>query len=553
MTRPSVWLIPALVLFSALLGLLWWYPNRPMLADVPMQAARFNSISFAPFRDGQSPFTDTFPSAAEVDADLALVAGRTRAIRTYAAIGGDYDIAALAKKHGLKLWLGIWLGSDRASNAREMARGIEIANRYPDTVERVVVGNEVLLRRDLPVAELIADIDRVKAAVHQPVTYADVWEFWQQFPEVAKHVDIVTIHLLPYWEDDPTGIDRAVAHVVNVYHRMAALFPGKPVAIGETGWPSRGRWRQDAAPGRVNQALFLRRFIAAAIANHFDYNLIEAFDQDWKYASEGTVGASWGLWTADRRPKFPLTGPVQEDPRWAWKAAASVVLGVGLLAVGLAAAPALAAGAQLRLATLAMALGGALAFAWAGTVPIAFDIHLRLAAAVNLPGQALLAMLLMVRLARRLAGLPLPPARTGAEATATVQAILRLKLTRARLAQWRYWLFDDLGFVFVWTAAVMQLLLFFEPRYRDFPLPVFAVPLVAVIARALAGDLPRGGGGREELWAGLTLALAAVASAVREGPLNQQSLAWNAAALVLAAPPLLRCLTAATRRAARPA
>ena len=124
--------------------------------------------------------------------------------------------------------------------------------------------------------ELIAAIDRVRAAVKQPVTYTDVWEFWQQFTEVAAHVDVVTIHLLPYWEDTPTGIDRAIAHVRESYRVIAALFPGKPIAIGETGWPSAGRSRADAAPGLVNQAAFLRRFVQLAREEGFDYNLIDS-------------------------------------------------------------------------------------------------------------------------------------------------------------------------------------------------------------------------------------------------------------------------------------
>ena len=84
----------------------------------------------------------------------------------------------------------------------------------------------------------------------------------------------------------------------------------------------------------------------------------------------------------------------------------------------------------------------------------------------------------------------------------------------------------------------MQLLLLFDPRYRDFALPVFIVPLIATLTRLGQRDGPRGGG-CEELWAGGTLAVAAVASAINEGPLNLQSLAWNVAALVLAAPLLL--------------
>ena len=106
-----------------------------------------------------------------------------------------------------------------------MAAAIALANRYPDTIDRVIVGNEVLLRRDLPVEELIADIDAVRRAVKQPVTYADVWDFWRQFPQVAPHVDIVTIHLLPYWEDDPTGIAGAMREVANAHRRSPRCFP----------------------------------------------------------------------------------------------------------------------------------------------------------------------------------------------------------------------------------------------------------------------------------------------------------------------------------------
>ncbi|MDB5372066.1 MAG: glycoside hydrolase, partial [Belnapia sp.] len=386
----------AVIMSLALTLAAWWLPNREQAAAVPLAAERFNSVSFAPFRPGHSPLRDSYPSAAEVEADMALIAPRVRAIRTYAAIEGDYDVAAIAARHGLKLWAGAWLGPDARRNAAELAALIETARRHPETVERVVVGNEVLLRRDLPPTALIAALDRVKAAVAQPVTYADVWEFWEKFPEVAAHVDVVTIHILPYWEDVPTNVDASVAHVRQVLARMRALFPGKPIAIGETGWPSRGRWRADAAPSRVEQAIFLRRFIALAEAERLDYNLIEAFDQDWKYQSEGTVGAAWGLWTTDRAAKFPLHGPVRENPDWGWYAGAAALLGLALWMAILRGFPGVA---PARLAMLAFALGNALAFAWCGTVPYAFDTPLALAAAVNLPAQALLAGLLLRRVA----------------------------------------------------------------------------------------------------------------------------------------------------------
>ena len=529
------------LLLTGLMTLAWWLPNRPMAKDVAMPEPMFNSVSFAPYRAWQSPLTDVFPSAAEVDEDLAMVARRSRAIRTYAAIEGNYDTVGLAARHGLKVWQGIWLGSDRARNALEIARAIELARKYPDTIDRVVVGNEVLLRRDLPPAELIADIDEVRAAVRQKVTYADVWEFWKQFPAVADHVDIVTIHLLPYWEDDPTGIDRAVAHVGAAAREIADLFPGKTIAIGETGWPSRGRWRRDAAPSVVNQAIFLRQFISLARREHYDYNLIEAFDQIWKYRNEGVVGANWGLWTADRTVKFPLDGPVVENPDWPASAALSIGLGCLLLGFALATRPGLAARSQACLAVLAFTAGGALAYAQAETAPILYDVHVRLAAAFNLGGQALLAALLMARAALILSGAPRPLPRTGRDASNAVRDLLLLRLPP--LTAW----FDDLGFVFLWSAAVLQLLLVFDGRYRDTSLPAMAVPLVAMAARALLRDLPMGGGREEALAAG-TLMAGALISWVIEGPLNRPFLLWNLAALALASPYLLSAIRSAGRR-----
>ncbi len=286
----------------------WYLPARPVDPQGGGAGEKFASLSFSAYRPWESPLTDHFPTVAEADADMAVVAREASAIRTYSAVEGDLDIAALAQKHGVKLWQGIWLGSDRAHNEIEMSRGVAFANKYPDTVTRVVVGNEVLLRRDLPPAELMADIDRVKRAVKQPVAYADVWNFWLQFPQVASHVDIMLIHLLPYWEDVPTGIDRAVPYIGQVFDRMRAAFRGKQIAIGETGWPSRGRARADAVPSLVNETIFLREFLRLAQAKHFDYNFIEAFDQVWKYRSEGIVGASWGIFDAARRTKIPLSG-----------------------------------------------------------------------------------------------------------------------------------------------------------------------------------------------------------------------------------------------------
>src|SRR5262249_57543421 len=106
-----------------------------------------------------------------------------------------------------------------------MGSGMGLGKGYGEVVGCVVVGNEVLLRGEMAPAELAATIRRVKAEIPQPVTYADVWEFWLRFREAADAVDFITVHILPYWEDFPIPARDAAAHVEAIRRRVAQPFP----------------------------------------------------------------------------------------------------------------------------------------------------------------------------------------------------------------------------------------------------------------------------------------------------------------------------------------
>ncbi len=505
--------------FLSVLGIfLWSMPNRPQAGDVTMPGAKFNSLSYAPYQAWQSPAGGPKPNARQVARDLALIAPLTNGIRTYSAIEGKFDIGALAGQAGLKVWMGIWLSGNKQDNSKEMAAGVAEANKYPGVITRVIVGNEVLLRRDLSVDDLIADIDAVRAQVKQPVAYADVTDFWRQFPQVAPHVDVVMIHFLPYWEDKPLNVDRAIAEIKITTDAFKTMFPGKEISIGETGWPSRGRWRQDAAPSRVNEAVFLRRFVTLAQGEGVDYNVIEAFDQPWKYQDEGVAGANWGIWNAHRGLKFPLNGGVVEHPDWPWYAVLGAVLGCLLFAaVGLR---------NMRLAVPAFALGNGFALACAGTLPMLYDDWLRVDALVNLPLQAIFAFMVIRRADVVLSGRPLPPMTTGAMTLAA--------LRRGRLPMQ----YDALWYVFMAGAAIFQMLLVFDPRYRDAPMPVFIIPVIAAVLRLWTKDKVLSLRW-EEILAANVLAIGALASGIMEGGANLDFVTWNIAAIVMAGPVLL--------------
>ncbi|HYR64623.1 MAG TPA: hypothetical protein VEP47_00765 [Reyranella sp.] len=308
---------------AALNLLWWWWPNRPV-EIAGWTTAPLQSVSFAPYRPGQSPLSRTFPTPDQIDDDLHRLQGKVRAVRTYSAGENLEAVPQRAGKYGLKVWHSAWLNNNEKENLEQINLLIDHANKYKDTVERVIVGNEVLLRKDLTANELRRYIRQVKQRVSQPVTYADVWEFWLRNPSLADEVDFITIHILPYWEDEPIGLDRREAdgtpsiekHIVDIYKKVQARFPGKTIVIGETGWPSDGRMRSDARPGRVEQVRYFSTFRTIAEREKFDYNVVEAFDQYWKARQEGTVGAAWGLLDAQRHDKFELGKPVMAEPNW---------------------------------------------------------------------------------------------------------------------------------------------------------------------------------------------------------------------------------------------
>ena len=212
-------------------------------------------VSYAPFRGAQDPLVEgTRVTPKQIDEDLALLAKYTNCIRTYSVDDGRDDVLKSARRYGLKVMHGVWVSGDPEKTRRQVATSIAYAKEFPDVIIAIVVGNEVLLRGEMTAANLIAVIRDIKAQVAMPVTYADVWEFWLRYPDVQSAVDFVTIHVLPYWEDFPIPASRAAAHLVAIRNKVAAVFPGKEIVIGEFGWPSAGRMREDALPSPYDQA-----------------------------------------------------------------------------------------------------------------------------------------------------------------------------------------------------------------------------------------------------------------------------------------------------------
>jgi cellulose synthase/poly-beta-1,6-N-acetylglucosamine synthase-like glycosyltransferase/exo-beta-1,3-glucanase (GH17 family) len=273
---------------------------------------------------------------AQIDRDMAQLSQLTGRVRTYTVAGGMDKVPEIARRYGLTVSLGCWISSDLEQNETELALCIKTALANRRVIDRVFVGNEAILMGFVTPDQLNGYIKRVRAALPDriKITTAEPWSTWLLTPEIGQYVDVISVHLLPYWEG--VSAHDSMKFLEHAYNDVAEEFPDKPIIIGEAGWPSEGRTKRFAEPSVSREAYFMRAFVQLAMEKGYDYYLIEAYDQPWKGGNEGSVGASWGLYDALGNPKFAFTGLLRTFPEWrAYALFASVLtLVLGLLILG---------------------------------------------------------------------------------------------------------------------------------------------------------------------------------------------------------------------------
>lgn len=470
------------VILAACLGLSLWagqrFWERPL---APQPSVILPCVSYAPFRHpAHSPFDPTLRfSREQLQGDLQHIRTISPCLRTYGLDHGMDAIPELARSLGLRLRMGVWIGPDRQANRREIERAVALAREYPDVIDMVILGNEVLLRGDLPVGELASLLAELRAELTIPVTYADVWAFWQRHAQhLLPHTDLVTVHILPYWEDDPVGISRAVDYVHERYAEMQRLFSPLPVWVGETGWPAWGRARGPALPGVQEQRYFVHSLLTRQGVTPIDFNLIESFDQPWKRAQEGAMGGAWGVFASDGSRRVDWSRPLPQTQSWLVLAGLMAgwsllllagprlrwALAIGLLIAGLAVV-------QIEMAWLWSRTAAEWGLAMAG---LFISTAICLSFALRLPGQAG-----GQAFAFTTAGYAKARDRGRATTGSLLRGDPRLLPYADRLLR---------GLIFLWLCLVLWQIywLIMEGRYRPFVWPVLLGPVVFAVAWRLS-------------------------------------------------------------------
>ena len=320
-----------------------------------------------------------------IERDMQVLAGRVTHIRTYSSIDGVEEVPRIAAKYGIKVIAGAWVNHVEDKSRLEIASLIRLVHSNPN-IERVIVGNETVLRWrgnqgriDLNPDRLLAYVREVKRNVKVPVSVAEDLAVWLDFPQLAREVDYIAVHLLPYWE--PGSAEDPLPLIKEQLTRLRQQYPRKNIVVTEVGWPSNGPSREVRSYTKdengiaretrrtlrlatpAEQAKRLREMVDWLNKEGIEYYVIEAFDQPWKSAHEGLVGSYWGIFDADRQAKIDWTGSIRAFPDW-WKVAlANLLLALPAIAFFLWRFPEVSLPGQAVMATVTTLSGAAFAYA----------------------------------------------------------------------------------------------------------------------------------------------------------------------------------------------
>jgi len=304
------------------------------------------AICYSGYRKGQSPKGDS-PTKEQVREDLhILVNDGYKYIRMYDPNRHARYALEVIREDNLPLRCIIGIDSDSEvnnrecpfevqnytdeelkarieRNDREVDKLIDLVKEFDEYVVAVSVGNEntpVWTAHKVSEQRLIGHARKLKANLDKPVTFCEGALDWPNITDLAKELDIISVHSYPYHYGTP--IEEAVAVNKEHYAAMKALFPDKQVIFTEVGWSSNSTspsynafvdgklvtiTPKDGEPRRQsvdNEKRYIEELNSWLEEDKVIAFIFEAFDELWKGDVPEASECNFGLYNEERRKKF---------------------------------------------------------------------------------------------------------------------------------------------------------------------------------------------------------------------------------------------------------
>ncbi|KAG2200354.1 hypothetical protein INT47_002268 [Mucor saturninus] len=253
------------------------------------------------------------PSYEQIKGDFEKIQLYTNRVRTFSMSVCNQGALALqaANELGMNIYLGMWIDTPATFEA-EMAALTNVMQSGAsfDKVDAIIVGSEVLYRKDTDENTLADYIKKVGQLVRPKgiqVTTADV--YYEFPPVVVAELDFLMMNAFPYWE----GVTVENGATTLIEHFNSAVLGkslGKPVRISETGWPSSGPNFGASIASPENEKLYLSNALCLTRKNNIDMIYFSAFDEPYKAGVE----AHWGIMNPDGTLKTDLSTSLFANP-----------------------------------------------------------------------------------------------------------------------------------------------------------------------------------------------------------------------------------------------
>ncbi|CAM3616252.1 glycosyl hydrolase family 17 protein [Flavobacterium gelidilacus] len=318
------------------------------------------------------------PTIAQLKEDLLILAAMNiKVVRTYnvhlAHASNVLKAIAELKKEDpdfeMYLMLGAWIDCQNAwtdleknhdveseRNAIEIDEAVRLANKYPEIVKIIAVGNEAMVKwaeeyfvQPNVILKWVNHLQKLKKdnklSKDLWITCSDDFASWgglddtykvKDLEDLVKAVDYVSMHTYPFhnthynpefWKipnhqgnlpkKDLTdaAMNRAVLFAKNQYNAVQnyvrSISPNKPIHIGETGWASSsdGFYGNEGskASDEYKQAYYYNAMREWTNKEGISCFFFEAFDEPWK-DSGNPLGSEnhFGIFTVDGKAKYAL-------------------------------------------------------------------------------------------------------------------------------------------------------------------------------------------------------------------------------------------------------